>query len=106
MKQEKGILGLPAIRRNCGISLEQIAATTKISVRLLEAIENGEFRKLPGGIYNTNYIRQYARAIRYDEAELLDYYHRQTRPPAPPPREESGAGKWSLVGPASPLAGS
>jgi cytoskeletal protein RodZ len=105
MKQQKGILGLPAIRRNRGITLEQISDTTKIGVRLLEAIENGEFRKLPGGIYNTNYIRQYARAIRYDEAALLDYYHCQTRPAASP-RAEGSTGKWSLFGPASPLTGS
>ncbi|MGA1994598.1 MAG: helix-turn-helix domain-containing protein [Bryobacteraceae bacterium] len=105
MKQEKGILGLPAIRRNRGITLEQISGTTKIGVRLLEAIENGEFRKLPGGIYNTNYIRQYARAIRYDEAALLDYYHCQTRPAALP-QVEGSTGKWNLFGPASPLAGS
>lgn len=104
MKQEKGILGLPAIRRNCGITLEQISDATKISVRLLEAIENGEFCKLPGGIYNTNYIRQYARAIRYDEALLLDYYSRKTCPPAPP--NQGNASKWSLFGSASPLAGS
>jgi cytoskeletal protein RodZ len=105
MTQEKGILGLPAIRRNRGITLEQISDATKISVRLLDAIENGDFCKLPGGIYNTNYIRQYARAIRYDEAALLAYYHRETRP-VQPPRNESGTSKWSPFGPASPLAGS
>jgi cytoskeletal protein RodZ len=68
---------LSTIRRNRGISLQQIAESTKISIRSLEAIENGEFRKLPGGIYNTSYIRQYARAIDYDEALLLAAYHRQ-----------------------------
>ena len=77
MKEDQSILGLATIRRNRGISLEQIAATTKISTRSLDAIERGDFRKLPGGIYNTNYIRQYARAIDYDEAVLLAFYHRQ-----------------------------
>ena len=103
MTQEKGILGLPAIRRNRGITLEQISGATKISVRLLDAIENGEFCKLPGGIYNTNYIRQYARAIGYDEAALLDHYHRETRPG--PPRQEGQTSRWSLFGSTSPLAG-
>ena len=74
MKEEKSVLGLSTIRRNRGISLEQIAETTKIGVRTLEAIEQGDFRKLPGGIYNTSYIRQYARAIEFDESELLAYY--------------------------------
>ncbi len=67
------------IRRNRGITLQQIAETTKISLRSLEAIERGDFRKLPGGIYNTSYIRQYARAIDYDESAILDVYHREMK---------------------------
>ena len=80
MKDEKSVLGLATIRRNRGISLEQIAESTKISVRSLEAIERGEFAKLPGGIYNTSYIRQYARAIDYDESAILAVYARHTQP--------------------------
>jgi len=78
MKEENSILGLATIRRNRGISLQQISESTKISVRCLEAIEYGDFRRLPGGIYNTSYIRQYARAIDYDESELLEFYYRAT----------------------------
>ena len=77
MIEDKGILGLSTIRRNRGISLEQIAESTKISIRSLEAIEHGEFAKLPGGIYNTSYIKQYARAIDYDESALLAAYQRE-----------------------------
>lgn len=83
MKDDKSVLGLSTIRRNRGISLEQIAESTKISVRSLEAIERGEFNKLPGGIYNTSYIRQYARAIDYDESLILAVYNRQMRPAEP-----------------------
>jgi cytoskeletal protein RodZ len=79
MGEEISLLGLATIRRNRGISLEQIAESTKISVRSLIAIEQGDFAKLPGGIYNTNYIRQYARAIDYDEARLLQCYHNATQ---------------------------
>ncbi|HUI53954.1 MAG TPA: helix-turn-helix transcriptional regulator [Bryobacteraceae bacterium] len=71
MTQDNGELGLAAVRRNRGISLEQIAEATKISVRSLQAIERGDLRKLPGGIYTTSYIRQYARAIDCDEADVL-----------------------------------
>src|ERR1039457_5286368 len=74
MKEQNGILGLSTIRCNRGVSLEQIAESTKISIRSLEAIEQGDFRKLTGGIYNTSYIRQYARAIEYDESALLAFY--------------------------------
>jgi cytoskeletal protein RodZ len=75
---DNSVLGLASIRRNRGVSLEQISQNTKISVRALQAIEEGEFKKLPGGIYNTSYIRQYARAIEFDESELLAYYHSRT----------------------------
>jgi cytoskeletal protein RodZ len=78
MTEEKCVLGLATIRKNRGISLEQIAQSTKIGVRSLEAIERGDFQKLPGGIYSTSYIRQYARAIDYDESALLEFYHRGT----------------------------
>jgi cytoskeleton protein RodZ len=74
MKEETGVLGLATIRENRGISLEQISSSTKIGVRALEAIERGDFGKLPGGIYSTSYIRQYARAIDYDEAAILALY--------------------------------
>jgi cytoskeleton protein RodZ len=70
------ILGLRDWRRRKGIALDAISQSTKLSIRQLEAIECGDFRKLPGGIYNTNYIRQYARAIEFDETELLAYYYR------------------------------
>jgi cytoskeletal protein RodZ len=75
MQEDTGsVLGLATIRRNRGISLEQIAESTKINIRSLRAIEGGDFKQLPGGIYNTSYIRQYAQAIDFDEAELLAFY--------------------------------
>jgi|SRR5215469_12572672 len=79
MNDDDSVLGLATIRRNRGISLAQIAESTKISLRSLEAIERGDFKKLPGGIYDTSYIRQYARAIDYDEAAILSYYHQMTK---------------------------
>jgi len=71
-------LNLPALREHKGISLREIADSTKISIRFLQAIEAGDFGQLPGGIYNTSYIRQYAREIGYEEAKLLAYYRSLT----------------------------
>ena len=65
---------LAAMRHQKGISLRQIADTTKIGVHYLEAIEGGQFTKLPGGIYNRSYIRQYARAIEVSEESLMERY--------------------------------
>lgn len=69
------ILGLTTRREKKGITLEQISQSTKIGVRCLQAIETGEFQKLPGGIYSTSYIRQYAAAIDFDESVILAEYH-------------------------------
>jgi cytoskeletal protein RodZ len=81
-----GILGVKNWRQKRGISLETIAASTKLSVRQLEAIEAGDFSRLPGGIYNTNYIKQYARAIDFDEADLLAFYQDTCNPLTPASR--------------------
>ena len=105
MKEEMSALGLATIRRNRGITLEQISAATKIGVRLLDAIERGDFRKLPGGIYSTSYIRQYARAIDYDESLLIDYYQRQMATSATPKPASKGKGMFTGFRPASGVAG-
>ena len=68
-------LGLAHWRRKKGLSLEQISQSTKISLRSLQAIETEEFKRLPGGIYSTSYIRQYARAIEFDESRILSLYY-------------------------------
>lgn len=68
------MLRLEESRRKRGVSLEQIADSTKISTRFLRAIECEEFEKLPGGVFNTNYIRQYAAAIGVPQDKLLARY--------------------------------
>ena len=68
------VLRLEEVRRKRGVSLEHIANTTKISTRFLRAIESEEFEKLPGGVFNVNYIRQYASAIGFSEDEVLSHY--------------------------------
>ena len=78
MNLDTSEMSLAAIRHNRGVSLEQIASATKISIRALQAIELGDFSKLPGGIYNTSYIRQYAQAIDFDAGVLLEYYYHKT----------------------------
>ena len=65
---------LASIRTTKGISLEEISQDTKIKVSTLQALEEGEFERLPGGIYNISYIRQYARAVGADEGSLVDLY--------------------------------
>ncbi len=97
MNEDNSLLALSTIRKNRGISLQQIADSTKISIRSLEAIERGEFQKLPGGIYSTSYIRQYARAIDYDESALLAVYFKKSGT-AGETREPGGTNGKDLFG--------
>ena len=76
-------LNLCAWRQKRGVSLEQIAEKTKISIRFLRAIEDGEYEKLPGGIFAKSYLRQYAAVIGFEEAELLGHYSAAVEPVAP-----------------------
>jgi cytoskeletal protein RodZ len=62
-----------------GISLREISEQTRISTRYLEAIENGDLKRLPGGIFNKSFIKAYARHVGYDENEALDAYARTAR---------------------------
>ena len=102
--QNNTLPDLAIARQKSGVSLEEIAANTKIAVSYLRAIEAGVFDKLPGGIYTLSYIRQYARAIDFDEEELVRYYYRVTgeeppQQPAPPPAKASSGllARWVRV---------
>lgn len=78
---------LATLRQAKGISLTQISEATKIRLHYLRAIEESRFQELPGGVFNTSYIRQYARAIDYDECDLLASYDStlpDDEPEAPP----------------------
>ncbi len=55
------------------VSLEEIAEQTKITKRFLEAIEEADYDSLPGGVFRTSYIRQYASAIGYDAELILEH---------------------------------
>jgi len=60
-----------------GWNLSQVAAETKISLHLLEAIELDRFDRLPGGVFARNFVRQYTRMLHLDEDEMLAAFHQQ-----------------------------
>jgi cytoskeletal protein RodZ len=76
-------LDLPMFRKRAGVSLGQITQRTKIGSRFLEAIEGEQFEQLPGGIFSTSYLRQYAQAIGYDGDALVAYYNQKMNPSEP-----------------------
>ncbi|MGB7863477.1 MAG: helix-turn-helix transcriptional regulator, partial [Candidatus Sulfotelmatobacter sp.] len=61
-------------REQRGISLDAISTTTKISPRMLRAIEDEHFDQLPGGVFNKGFVRAYARQVGLDEEETLSDY--------------------------------
>ncbi len=56
------------------ITLQEIAASTKISTRALQALENEHFEQLPGGIFNRGFVRAYARCVGLDEENAVAEY--------------------------------
>lgn len=85
----KSLPDLARFRKDKGLTLEKIAEDTKIKLRYLQAIEERRLGSLPGGVYNSSYLRQYARALGYDENELLAFCSPADR--ITPIDEESGA---------------
>ena len=72
-------------RERRGISLRQIAATTKISVAALEALERNDTSKLPGGIFSRAFVRSYAIEIGLDPDETVrEFLDRFQGEPAAP----------------------
>ena len=54
-----------------GVSLQEIAASTKIGVSMLQAIEDDRFDKLPQGLFVRGFVREYARFLALDEQKIL-----------------------------------
>ena len=61
-------------REHRGITLEAIANTTKISTRMLKALEDEHFDQLPGGVFNKGFVRAYARLVGLNEQEAINDY--------------------------------
>jgi cytoskeleton protein RodZ len=57
-----------------GISLKEIAEATKVSQRLLEAIEKDDYRYLPAPVFTRGFVREYARYLGLDGEEMVTRY--------------------------------
>ena len=63
-------------RLNRGIALERITEVTKISQRHLVALEENQFRVLPGGILNKGIVRGYVNVLGLDEMDWITRFQR------------------------------
>ncbi|MGA9979412.1 MAG: RodZ domain-containing protein [Candidatus Sulfotelmatobacter sp.] len=61
-------------RERQGIKLEDVSNSTKISSRMLRAIEDEHFDQLPGGVFNKGFIRAYAKHLGLDDDEAISGY--------------------------------
>lgn len=51
-------------------SIDDVAARTRVPVRLLTALEKGDYKSLPGSTYCIGFSRAYARAVGLDEVQI------------------------------------
>ena len=88
------------------VSLEEISESTKIGTRSLRALEEEDFEKLPGGIFNKGFVRAYSRFLGLDEDQAVEdfdvawkeYQAAKGPPPeAPPESEPEGSGRSSTL---------
>ena len=56
------------------VSLEEISGATKISVRLLTALEKSDLAKLPAPVFTRGFIRSYSRHLGLDPEEMVNAY--------------------------------
>ena len=61
-------------REQRGLELDAISNTTKISTRMLRALEDEHFDQLPGGVFNKGFVRAFARQIGLNEEEAVADY--------------------------------
>ena len=67
-------LDLKSVRESKGLTLKDIFERTRISVTNLEAIENGNFHKLPPPVFTKSFIKIYAKTLGIDDSSTLACY--------------------------------
>ena len=67
------------------VSWEELTSATRIGPKFLQALENEEWEKLPGGVFNRGFVRSIARYLGLNEEVLLGEYDLAHGVPAPAP---------------------
>ena len=71
---------LRAAREAKQLSLREIADTTKISIGALEALEENDVARLPGGIFTRAFVRSYAAEVGLDPEQTMRDFMAQVPP--------------------------
>jgi cytoskeletal protein RodZ len=67
---------LKAMRESRHLTIDQIAAMSKVGGRFLKALEEDRHDALPGRVFARGFLIEYARAIRVSDTELVERYLR------------------------------
>lgn len=70
------------------ISLREIADSSKISLRYLEAFEQDRFDILPAGVFSRGFLREYAKYVGLDPDEVVNHFLGAKRALEPQEEEE------------------
>jgi flagellar biosynthesis protein FlhG len=70
---------LAKVRESRGISIEDIARATKISMSHLRAIEADAFSELPAMVYTRGFVQELAKYLKLDAAQVTKTYVRRFR---------------------------
>ncbi len=73
---------LAAARESCGLSIAEVARQLKLSPTQVEAMEAGDYRRLPGPVFARGFLRNYARLVKLDPEVLLASAEQRLRPAA------------------------
>jgi cytoskeletal protein RodZ len=65
---------LKAARERSGVSLREIATSSKVGVRFFEYIEGDRFDQLPAPVYLRGFVQEYARVIHLDPRRTAESY--------------------------------
>ena len=67
------------------VSMEELTKATRISARFVQALENEDWAKLPGGVFGHGFVRTIARYLGLNEEALLGEYDSARAEHLPPP---------------------
>ncbi|MDQ3031314.1 MAG: helix-turn-helix domain-containing protein [Myxococcota bacterium] len=62
------------------ISLEELAQTTRIPLKMLQHLEEDRHEQLPGEVFARGFLRSYAKAVGIPEVEAVDRWSQMRRP--------------------------
>jgi cytoskeleton protein RodZ len=59
-------------REALGVSVREVADTLNLSITVVQALEDDDYKQLPGAVFIRGYVRAYARLLDLDPVPLLD----------------------------------